>query len=55
MTKSEDRKVSDCYQGGLGYQLQIDAERITHKIAKPYPSFVPTIVYNGVSNFFITH
>ncbi|KAJ6635183.1 GILT-like protein 1 [Pseudolycoriella hygida] len=46
--KSEDWKIAGCYNGGLGYQLQIEAERITHKIAKPYPSFVPTIVYNSI-------
>lgn len=50
-TKSEDLKISDCYSGGLGYLLQIDYERVTHKIAKPYPAFVPTIVYNSVSKF----
>lgn len=49
LNKSEDKKVADCYSGGLGYLLQIDAERITHKIRKPYPSWVPTIVYNDVS------
>lgn len=41
-------EVSQCYYGGLGTQLQLEAERITHKIARPYPKFVPTIVYNHV-------
>lgn len=52
-TKSEDSKILDCYNGGLGYLLQIEAERITHQIAKPYPALVPTVVYNSVSNVYV--
>lgn len=40
-------EVLQCVNGGLGTQLQLEQERVTHRIAKPYPSFVPTIVYNG--------
>jgi len=38
--------VSQCFNGVLGKQLQMGAEKATHEIAYPYPSFVPTIVYN---------
>lgn len=41
--------VNDCFIGELGKQLQLDAEEQTHLIAKPYPRFVPTIVFNRVS------
>lgn len=44
-------EVTQCFYGGLGTQLQLEAERITHKLAKPYPKFVPTIVFNQVSRF----
>lgn len=42
------REVSQCMNGGLATQLQLEAERITHRIARPYPSFVPTVVFNNV-------
>lgn len=42
-------KVNECAVGELGKQLQLNAEKETHLIAKPYPSFVPTVVYNRVS------
>lgn len=40
--------VTECKNGGRGVELQLDAEKETHLIAKPYPSFIPTIVYNKV-------
>lgn len=44
--KADYSEVHDCFYGGLGTMLQIEAERQTHTVAKPYPSFVPTIVYD---------
>lgn len=41
--------VEECSKGPIGTQLQLDAEKATHLIAKPYPGFIPTIVYNRVS------
>lgn len=41
--------VNECANGDKGKQLQLEAEKETHLIAKPYPSFVPTVVYNKVS------
>lgn len=38
--------ISECFDGGLGTQLQLEAETLTKAIS---PSFVPTIVYNWVS------
>lgn len=40
--------VLKCSQGQRGIDLQLDAEKETQLIAKPYPSFIPTIVYNKV-------
>lgn len=40
--------VTECKNGEKGVELQLDAEKETHLIAKPYPSFIPTIVYNKV-------
>lgn len=37
-----------CLNGEKGIELQLKAEKKTHTIAKPYPSFIPTIVYNEV-------
>lgn len=37
--------ISECFDGGLGTQLQLEAEILTKAIS---PSFVPTIVYNWV-------
>lgn len=34
-------------EGPLGTQLQLEAERRTQEIR---PAFIPTIVFNGVSN-----
>lgn len=42
----DHNEVLQCFNGGLGTQLQLEAERLTRKIAEPYPSFVPTIVYD---------
>lgn len=42
----DHNEVLQCFNGGFGTQLQLEAERLTHKIAVPYPAFVPTIVYN---------
>lgn len=43
-----------CETGSKGIELQIKAERLTHRIARPYPAFIPTIVFNNVSiNFAI--
>lgn len=44
--------VSNCTTGARGVELQLNAEKETHLIAKPYPSFIPTIVYNKVKNHF---
>lgn len=41
--------ITRCVDGGLGLLLQIEAERITHKHRKPYPEYVPTVVFNNVS------
>lgn len=40
--------VEACSKGPIGTQLQLDAEEATHQIAKPYPAFIPTIVYDRV-------
>lgn len=37
-----------CLNGKKGVELQLKAEKKTHTIAKPYPSFIPTIVYDEV-------
>lgn len=37
--------------GDEGRQLQLLAENQTHEIAKPYPSYIPTIVFNRVSDY----
>lgn len=42
--------VTECKNGEKGVELQLDAEKKTHLIAKPYPSFIPTIVYNKIFN-----
>lgn len=41
-------EVTHCINHGFARQLKLDAERRTHRVAFPYPDFVPTIVYNGV-------
>lgn len=38
----------NCTTGQKGIELQLKDEQQTHRIARPYPSFIPTIVYNGV-------
>lgn len=38
----------NCTTGQKGVELQLKDEQQTHRIARPYPSFIPTIVYNGV-------
>jgi len=38
--------IKRCVDGGLGTLLQIEAERVTHKHRKPYPEYVPTVVFN---------
>lgn len=43
--------VLKCSTGERGIELQLDAEKETQLIAKPYPSFIPTIVYNKVKCF----
>lgn len=43
--------IARCVNGGLGTLLQIEAERITHKHRKPYPEYVPTVVFNDVSTY----
>lgn len=45
--------VEACSKGPIGTQLQLDAEQATHQIAKPYPAFIPTIVYNRVGNLLV--
>ncbi|KAJ6635328.1 GILT-like protein 1, partial [Pseudolycoriella hygida] len=40
-------EVTHCIEHGFAHQLKLDAGRQTHRIARPYPNFVPTIVYNG--------
>ncbi|XP_037040681.1 GILT-like protein 1 [Bradysia coprophila] len=40
-------EVTHCINNGFARQLKLDAERRTHRVAYPYPDFVPTIVYNG--------
>lgn len=40
--------VTECLRGPRGIELQLNAEKETHLIRKPYPSFIPTIVYNQV-------
>ncbi|GAB0100420.1 GILT [Sergentomyia squamirostris] len=39
--------VQQCYNTGLGTELQLDAEKVTNTIL-PKTNFVPTIVYNHV-------
>jgi len=39
--------IRRCIEGGLGTLLQIEAERLTHKHRKPYPEYVPTVVFNN--------
>lgn len=40
--------VTECSTGSKGVELQLNAEKKTHTVARPYPSFIPTIVYNEV-------
>lgn len=40
--------LSTCGSGTKGIELQLEAERQTHRIARPYPRFIPTIVFNQV-------
>lgn len=40
--------IMECSRGSKGIELQLEAEQNTHLIAKPYPQFIPTIVYNKV-------
>lgn len=42
-----------CLNGEKGVELQLNAEKKTHTIAKPYPSFIPTIVYDEVKRLII--
>lgn len=37
-----------CEAGTKGIELQLEAEKQTHRIARPYPRFIPTIVFNQV-------
>lgn len=37
-----------CQNGPKGIELQLKAENQTHEIARPYPKFVPFVVYNHV-------
>lgn len=46
--------ITRCVNGGLGLLLQIEAERITHQHRKPYPEYVPTVVFNNVSSNVLT-
>lgn len=41
--------VQKCLNGSEGIELQLQAEKETHLIRKPYPRFIPTIVYDKVS------
>lgn len=41
--------IEKCSTGPRGVELQLNAEKQTHTVRKPYPRFVPTIVYNKVS------
>lgn len=38
-----------CQTGPKGTELQLKAENETHIVARPYPPFVPYVVYNRVS------
>ncbi|XP_031622561.1 GILT-like protein 1 [Contarinia nasturtii] len=38
--------VEKCSNGPKGVELQLNAEKETHLISKPYPSFIPTIVFS---------
>lgn len=40
-----DNVITECFDGAVGTQLQLEAEQLTKVIS---PSFVPTIVYNWV-------
>lgn len=42
-------ELLDCLTTQKGVNLQLEAEKETHLIARPYPRFIPTIVYNKVS------
>lgn len=42
--------ILTCLNGEKGVELQLKAEQKTHTIAKPYPSFVPTIVFDEVKD-----
>lgn len=37
-----------CQTGLKGVELQLKAENQTHVVARPYPPFVPFVVYNRV-------
>lgn len=37
-----------CQTGPKGIELQFKAENETHTVARPYPPFVPFVVYNRV-------
>lgn len=50
-TKQVNIPIDDlnaCETGPKGLELQLEAEKQTHLIKKPYPRFVPTIVFNQV-------
>lgn len=50
-TKETNISIDDlkaCETGARGIELQLEAEKQTHLIKKPYPRFVPTIVFNQV-------
>lgn len=46
--------VTNCLHGPKGVELQLKAEKETHLIRKPYPSFIPTIVYNKVKFYAVS-
>lgn len=45
------RYIQQCMVNGIGVQLQLSAEKVTQSVQYPYPSFIPTIIYNGVNIF----
>lgn len=47
--------IMACSNGKKGVELQLKAEQKTHTVAKPYPSFIPTIVYDEVRIFNFLH
>lgn len=41
-------EIEQCMRGGLGVELQLEAERHTHRVRVPYPVGIPTVTFDDV-------